>query len=72
MVSCTPTGKKIAVDKLCVAVKDALHKTIHPHPRTGESSGIAAEVAHNSCTDVQMYIQRARELRVKSGSTAFK
>ncbi|WP_295850707.1 dihydrolipoyl dehydrogenase [uncultured Xylophilus sp.] len=27
-------------------------KTIHPHPTLGESVGLAAEVAHGSCTDV--------------------
>ncbi|WP_370678610.1 dihydrolipoyl dehydrogenase [Comamonas sp. GB3 AK4-5] len=27
-------------------------KTIHPHPTLGESVGMAAEVAHGSCTDV--------------------
>ena len=27
-------------------------KTIHPHPTLGESSGMAAEVAHGTCTDV--------------------
>jgi dihydrolipoamide dehydrogenase len=27
-------------------------KTIHPHPTLGESLGLAAEVAHGSCTDV--------------------
>jgi len=26
-------------------------KTIHPHPTLGESIGMAAEVAHGSCTD---------------------
>jgi dihydrolipoamide dehydrogenase len=26
-------------------------KTIHPHPMLGESIGMAAEVAHGSCTD---------------------
>jgi pyruvate/2-oxoglutarate dehydrogenase complex dihydrolipoamide dehydrogenase (E3) component len=29
-----------------------LGKTIHPHPRLGESIGMAAEIAHGSCTDV--------------------
>ena len=28
-------------------------KTIHPHPTLGESIGMAAEVAHGSCTDLQ-------------------
>ena len=27
-------------------------KTIHPHPTPGESIGMAAEVAHASCTDL--------------------
>jgi dihydrolipoamide dehydrogenase len=27
-------------------------KTIHPHPTLGESLGLAAEVAHGSCTDL--------------------
>ena len=27
-------------------------KTIHAHPRLGESIGMAAEVAHGSCTDL--------------------
>lgn len=27
-------------------------KTIHPHPTLGESLGMAAEVAHGSCTDL--------------------
>jgi len=27
-------------------------KTIHPHPTLGESIGMAAEVAHDSCTDL--------------------
>ena len=26
--------------------------TIHPHPTLGESIGMAAEVAHGSCTDL--------------------
>ena len=27
-------------------------KTIHPHPTLQESIGMAAEIAHGSCTDV--------------------
>jgi dihydrolipoamide dehydrogenase len=27
-------------------------KTIHPHPTLGESVGMAAEIAHGTCTDV--------------------
>ena len=29
-------------------------KTIHPHPTLGESIGMAAEIAHGSCTDVPL------------------
>ena len=29
-----------------------ISKTIHPHPTLGESIGMAAEIAHGSCTDV--------------------
>ncbi|MFX7836732.1 hypothetical protein ABTK27_19225, partial [Acinetobacter baumannii] len=29
-----------------------ISKTIHPHPTLGESLGMAAAVAHGSCTDV--------------------
>ena len=29
-------------------------KTIHPHPTLGESIGMAAEVAHGSCTDLPL------------------
>jgi len=29
-----------------------ISKTIHPHPTLGESMGMAAEIAHGSCTDV--------------------
>ena len=27
-------------------------KTVHPHSTLGESIGMAAEIAHGSCTDV--------------------
>jgi dihydrolipoamide dehydrogenase len=27
-------------------------KTIYPHPKLGKSIGMAAEIAHGSCTDV--------------------
>ena len=30
----------------------AIGKTIHPHPTLGELIGMAAEVAHGSCTDL--------------------
>lgn len=33
-------------------------KTIHPHPTLGESLGMAAEVAHGSCTDVPPTMKR--------------
>jgi dihydrolipoamide dehydrogenase len=29
-----------------------IDKTIHPHPKLGESIGMTAEIAHGSCTDV--------------------
>ncbi len=29
-----------------------ISKTINPHPTLGESIGMAAEVAHGSCTDL--------------------
>jgi dihydrolipoamide dehydrogenase len=32
----------------------AIGKTIHPHPTLGESIGMAAEVAHGSCTDLPL------------------
>jgi dihydrolipoamide dehydrogenase len=31
---------------------DMIGETIHPHPTLGESIGMAAEIAHGSCTDV--------------------
>lgn len=45
------------VGEICLAIEmgaDALDigKTIHPHPTLGESIGMAAEVAHGSCTDL--------------------
>ena len=40
----------LAVEMGCDAVD--IGKTIHPHPTLGESIGMAAEVAHGSCTDV--------------------
>jgi pyruvate/2-oxoglutarate dehydrogenase complex dihydrolipoamide acyltransferase (E2) component len=30
----------------------AIGRTIHPHPTLGEGAGMAAEIAHGSCTDV--------------------
>jgi len=45
------------IGEVCLAVEmgaDAVDigKTIHPHPTLGETVGMAAEVAHGSCTDV--------------------
>ncbi|ETD72527.1 dihydrolipoamide dehydrogenase [Pelistega indica] len=45
------------ISEICLAVEmgaDAtdIGKTIHPHPTLGESVGMAAEVAHGSCTDL--------------------
>ncbi len=40
----------LAIEMGCDAVD--IGKTIHPHPTLGESIGMAAEVAHGSCTDV--------------------
>ena len=45
------------ISEVCLAIEmgaDALDigKTIHPHPTLGETVGMAAEVAHGSCTDL--------------------
>ncbi len=45
------------IGEVCLAIEmgaDAIDigKTIHPHPTLGESVGMAAEVAHGSCTDL--------------------
>ena len=45
------------IGEVCLAIEmgaDAVDigKTIHPHPTLGESVGLAAEVAHGSCTDL--------------------
>ncbi|QDF96582.1 dihydrolipoyl dehydrogenase [Azoarcus sp. DD4] len=45
------------IGEVCLAVEmgaDAVDigKTIHPHPTLGETVGMAAEVAHGSCTDL--------------------
>jgi len=45
------------IGELCLAIEmgaDAIDigKTIHPHPTLGESIGMAAEVAHGTCTDL--------------------
>ncbi|WP_247998034.1 dihydrolipoyl dehydrogenase [Brucella tritici] len=45
------------ISEICLAIElgaDAIDigKTIHPHPTLGETIGMAAEVAENSCTDI--------------------
>ncbi len=45
------------ISEVCLAIEmgaDAVDigKTIHPHPTLGETVGMAAEVAHGSCTDL--------------------
>ena len=40
----------LAIEMGCDAVD--IGKTIHPHPTMGESIGMAAEVAHGTCTDL--------------------
>lgn len=45
------------ISEVCLAIEmgaDAVDigKTIHPHPTLGETVGLAAEVAHGSCTDL--------------------
>jgi len=45
------------IGEICLAIEmgaDAtdIGKTIHPHPTLGESIGMAAEVAHGTCTDL--------------------
>ena len=45
------------ISEVCLAIEMGsdpvdIGKTIHPHPTLGESIGMAAEVAHGSCTDL--------------------
>ena len=40
----------LAIEMGCDAVD--IGKTIHPHPTLSETVGMAAEVAHGSCTDI--------------------
>ena len=45
------------IGEVCLAIEMGadsvdIGKTIHPHPTLGESVGMAAEVAHGSCTDL--------------------
>jgi dihydrolipoamide dehydrogenase len=51
------TGAGDLISEVCLAIEmgaDAVDigKTIHPHPTLGETVGMAAEVAHGSCTDL--------------------
>jgi dihydrolipoamide dehydrogenase len=45
------------IGEVCLAIEMGadmvdIGKTIHPHPTLGESVGLAAEVAHGTCTDL--------------------
>ncbi len=45
------------IGEICLAIEMGcdevdIGKTIHPHPTLGESIGMAAEVAHGTCTDL--------------------
>ena len=45
------------ISEVCLAIEMGcdsvdIGKTIHPHPTLGETVGMAAEVAHGSCTDI--------------------
>ena len=54
-IVCTHAGDMIGEVALAIEMgADAVDigKTIHPHPTLGESIGLAAEVAHGSCTDL--------------------
>ena len=44
-------GEVCLAIEMCADISD-IGKTVHPHPTLGESIGMAAEVAHGSCTDV--------------------
>ncbi len=44
-------GEVALAIEMCADEVD-IGKTIHPHPTLGESIGMAAEVAHGSCTDL--------------------
>ncbi|MFT6653305.1 MAG: dihydrolipoamide dehydrogenase [Marinomonas primoryensis] len=51
------TGAGDLISEVALAIemgadKVDIGKTIHPHPTLGESIGLAAEVAHGSCTDL--------------------
>ncbi|MEM7378667.1 MAG: dihydrolipoyl dehydrogenase, partial [Pseudomonadota bacterium] len=51
------TGAGDYIGEVCLAIEMGaddvdIGKTIHPHPTLGESIGLAAEVAHGSCTDL--------------------
>ena len=44
-------GEMVLAILMCADAVD-IGKTIHPHSTLGESIGMAAEVAHGSCTDL--------------------
>jgi dihydrolipoamide dehydrogenase len=51
------TGAGDLISEVCLAIEmganaEDIGKTIHPHPTLGETVGMAAEVAHGSCTDL--------------------
>lgn len=59
------TGAGDLISEVCLAIEmgaDAVDigKTIHPHPTLGETVGMAAEVAHGSCTDLPAATAKAR------------
>jgi dihydrolipoamide dehydrogenase len=52
-----PSKLRGHVAEVCFAIEMGadvvdIAKTIHPHPTLGESIGMAAEIAHGTCTDV--------------------
>ncbi|MGB3126647.1 MAG: dihydrolipoyl dehydrogenase [Pseudomonas sp.] len=51
------TGAGDLISEVCLAIEmganaEDIGKTIHPHPTLGETVGMAAEVAHGTCTDL--------------------
>jgi dihydrolipoamide dehydrogenase len=53
---CRPVAGDM-IGEVCLAIEMGcdsvdIGKTIHPHPTLGETVGMAAEVAHGTCTDV--------------------
>jgi len=57
----------LAIEMGCAAVD--IGKTIHPHPTLGETVGMAAEVAHASCTDVPPPRKKQAASAVMKGAT---